>query len=146
MMTAAFTAGLLSPALAIDLDLGVGAKVGTESSKAGEEGWTVRVCKPATEADQVKIEVGAPDGKDRQTLATWNRSSAGDDVEVYEVPKQLADRGKIWVRGTAKPERHAAYMGVFHGDEAKKVFEFKGHQGGNIGVSDPAAAFRCPKT
>ncbi|MGH7857046.1 MAG: hypothetical protein ACREQY_06900, partial [Candidatus Binatia bacterium] len=141
-----FAVGLGSPAIAIDLDIGVGAEVGEKSGESPDAGWTVRVCRPDTEADEVKIEVGAPGAKDRQTLATWSRSAASDerDVQVYEVPGNLADRGKIWVRGTAKPKDHEATLAVFHGDEAKKVFRFEGREAHDVGTGDAAAKFRCP--
>ncbi|MGH7822968.1 MAG: hypothetical protein ACREQ9_24690 [Candidatus Binatia bacterium] len=142
-----FVAGLASPALAIDLDIGVGAEVG-KSDEASSEGWTVRVCGAETEAEQVKIEVGAPGAKERRTLATWERGAAGKarNVQVYEIPESLAERGKIWVRGTATPKDHEAYLAVFHGDEPKQVMRFEGRKATEAGLNDSAAEFRCPKT
>ena len=101
VMIATLVAAPAAVALDLNVDLGVGERTGKGSAQA----WSVLVCRPATEAQKVKIEAAQPGSKDRDTL-TWDRASNRSAGNVQELPlgERFRDLGKIWVHGDRRTE------------------------------------------
>ena len=130
-------------ALALDLNLDLG--VSERGGKSGSEAWSVLVCRPATEAQKVKIEAAKPGSKDRETL-TWDRSSTRSAGNVQELPlgERFRDLGKIWVQGTAEPKNNDVLMAVLYEGKPKRVYSFNQSEKHEVSVKDPDTNFDCP--
>jgi hypothetical protein len=141
VMIATLVAAPAAIALDLNLDLGVGERSGKGSAQA----WSVLVCRPATEAQKVKIEAAQPGSKDRETL-TWDRASNRSAGNVQELPlgERFRDLGKIWVQGTAEPKNNDVLMAVLYEGKPKRVYSFNQSEKHEVSVKDPDTNFDCP--
>lgn len=146
VLAAMFVVSLAGGASALDLNVDLG--VGSHGDKEGStDSWAVQICRPATEARQVKIEVGEPGSKDRETLV-WDRSQTRSEGAVQElaVPRKFRDLGKVFVKGTAEPKNDDVLMAVVYGGKAKKVFSFSKSEKHDVSINDPDTTFDCPSS
>jgi len=144
LLASVFIVGLAGGAFALDLNVDLG--VGSRSEKAGQtDAWAVQICRPATEARRVKIEIGEPGDKDRETLV-WDRAQtgSGDAIQEIAAPSKFRDLGKLSVRGTAEPKNEDVLMAVVYGGKAKRVYSFNKSEKHEVSIKDPDTTFDCP--
>ena len=114
-------------------------------ARAEDKTWTLRVCKPSTEASKVQVEIGPP-GRDRsirKDWAVWERAAAAGEVQEFDAPPEARGSQRIWVHAAASPQGRKAHLAVFFREAAKKVFDFEGEVSGDVSVEDPDADWRC---
>ncbi len=116
------------------------------SAWAEEKTWTLQICKPATRAKKVYVEIGPP-GRNRsikKEWATWEREKVERDLQEYDAPTEASGSQNIWVRATAKPKDHEVHMAVLFRGTAKKVFDFKNKDSSEVGANDADREWKCP--
>lgn len=117
------------------------------SVQADRKTWTLGICKPSTEADQVRVEIGSAgrNGAIKQEWVVWIRKTAEGDVQEYDVPSELSENGRISVQASSNPKGRKAHLAVFLFGKAKKVFDFDGEATHDVSAEDPDVEWRCPR-
>ncbi|MGH7898109.1 MAG: hypothetical protein ACREQQ_09160 [Candidatus Binatia bacterium] len=142
-----FAAALAAPANALDLDVDLGAGLGTRRGAAAGDGWSVEICRPLTDAKRVKIQVAEPGSKDRETLS-WDRATSRERGAIQELPlpSRFRDLGRIWVQGSAEPKDSEVHMAVLNAGKPRRIFSFRNSEKSEVSVKDPVADFTCPES
>ena len=108
-----------------------------------QSGWSVRICRGATEASAIKITVGKPGGKDVQ-LVNWQSDAKETDIPVQDT--LLGPTEQLRVVADSEPADGKVAMCVLANGIPVKAMNFTDKldvTASQKGAAD--AACKCPK-
>jgi hypothetical protein len=107
------------------------------------DSWVVRICRGATEASAIKIDVGNP-GKDGQTLVNWQSDAKETDFPVADTMMPTGDQ--LRVVADSEPGDGKVAMCVLANGTPVKAMNFTDKMDVTASKSAAAdAACKCPK-
>jgi hypothetical protein len=107
---------------------------------AAADGWAVRICRGATEASAIEIEVGPAGGKD-ELLVNWKSDNTATD---FPLPAPLKNAPKIHVEADSEPDDGAVSMCVLYNGVAAKGMNFNDELEATVAQGDKDASCKCP--
>lgn len=122
--------------------IAIGALVGMAAPALAADGWVVRVCRGATEASAIKIEVGKPGGKD-QLLVNWQSDAKETDFPVADT--MLAAGDQLHVDADSEPDDGKVAMCVLYNGAPVKAMNFSDELEVTAKKTDKDAGCKCPK-
>jgi len=105
-------------------------------------GWVVRVCRGATEASAIKIQVGKPGGKD-ELLVNWQSDAKQTDFPVSDT--MLAAGKELHVNADSEPADGKVAMCVLHNGAPVKVMNFTDLMDVTASATGKDDGCKCPK-
>jgi hypothetical protein len=103
----------------------------TKVTQVTKTGWWIRVNPEKTVASTISFQVGMTRA-DRHDWRTW---TAGEPEE-FDLPIELRNLPKLYLRGIAEPHRKDAVFCVFFGDHGVQHFKFDGDKDENMKSHD----------
>jgi hypothetical protein len=103
----------------------------TKVTKVTKTGWWIRVNSQKTVASTISFQVGMTRA-DRHEWRTW---TAGEPEE-FDLPIELRNLPKLYVRGITDPKSKDAVFCVFFGDHGVQHFKFDGDKDENMKPHD----------
>jgi len=104
-------------------------------------GWTVRICRGATEASAIKISVGNPGSPDVE-LVNWKSDAKETDFPVADT--LLKAGPKLHVKADSEPADGVVSMCVLYNGKPAKAMNFTDLQEATVGEKDTDAGCKCP--
>ncbi|MFL6519940.1 MAG: hypothetical protein ACJ8NS_06945 [Chthoniobacterales bacterium] len=93
----------------------------TKVRKVTKAGWWIRVNPEKTQATSISLQIGMTK-KDSKMWRTW---TPGQGLE-FDVPAELLNAAKLYIRATTDPKNKHALFCVFYMDHAVEQFHFDG--------------------
>jgi hypothetical protein len=103
----------------------------TKVAAVTKSGWWIRVDTQKTVASAVSFQIGMTRA-DRHDWRTW---TAGEPEE-FDVPIELRNLPKLYLRGITEPHKKDAVFCVFFKDHGVEHFKFDGDEDHNMRPSD----------
>jgi hypothetical protein len=122
--------------------IAIGALVGLAAPALAADGWVVRICRGATEASAIKIEVGKPGGEDR-LLVNWKSDVKETDFPVADT--LLAAGDQLHVEADSEPDDGKVAMCVLYNGAAVKAMNFTDELEVTAKKTDKDDGCKCPK-
>jgi hypothetical protein len=123
--------GSLIAVVLIGVFVGVGASSAHAAPKVKKTGWWVRVNPEKTSATTFWLQIGTTK-KDSKMWRTWK---PGQPLE-FDVPAELLNAARLYIRGTTDPHDKHALFCVFYMDHGVEQFHFAGYVDHNMKPSD----------
>jgi hypothetical protein len=110
----------------------------TKKTNLTKAGWWIRVHPEKTSATTFWIQIGTTK-KDSKMWRTW----APGEPQEFDVPAELLNSARLYIRGTTDPhDRHARFC-VFYQDHAVREFHWAGYVDHNLKSSDTDFLHKC---
>ena len=103
----------------------------TKVTNVTKSGWWIRVNSQKTVASTISFQVGMTRA-DRHEWRTW---TAGEPEE-FDLPIELRNSPKLYLRGITDPKNKDAVFCVFFGDHGVQHFKFDGDKDENMNPKD----------
>ena len=103
----------------------------TKVTQVTRTGWWIRINTQKTAAAAISFQVGTTRA-DRHPWRTW---TAGEPEE-FDLPIELRNSPKLYLRGVTEPKRKDAAFCVFFGDHGVQHFKFDGDKDENMNPRD----------
>ena len=103
----------------------------TKVTQVTKAGWWIRINSQKTAAAAISFQVGMTRA-DRHDWRTW---TAGE-TEEFDLPVELRNSPKLYLRGITEPKSKDAVFCVFFGDHGVQHFKFDGDKDENMNPKD----------
>jgi hypothetical protein len=110
----------------------------TKVTKLTKTGWWIRVNPDKTSATTVSFQIGMTK-KDSKMWRTW---TPGQALE-FDIPAELRNAAKLYIRGTTDPKNKHALFCVFYMDHGVEQFHFDGDVDHEMKPSDTDFLHKC---
>ena len=123
------------------IGIAIGALALWAAPAVADSGWAVRICRGATEASEIEIEVGKPGGED-QDLVDWKSDNTATD---FPVPAPFKDEKQIHVDADSDPDDGKVAMCVLYNGVPVKAMNFNDELAVTASQTDKDDGCKCPK-